>query len=43
LEYVIEELPFPIQRIQTDRGMEFFAQEFQQWLMCGGYTHGGHQ
>ena len=33
LEYVIEELPFPIQRIQTDRGMEFFAYEFQQRLM----------
>jgi transposase InsO family protein len=33
LEYVIEELPFPIQRVQTDRGMEFFATEFQQRLM----------
>lgn len=33
LEYVIEEMPFPIQRIQTDRGMEFFAYEFQQRLM----------
>lgn len=33
LEYVIEELPFPIQRVQTDRGMEFFAHEFQQRLM----------
>ena len=33
LEYVIEELPFPIQRVQTDRGMEFFAYEFQQRLM----------
>jgi transposase InsO family protein len=33
LESVIEELPFPIQRIQTDRGMEFFAYEFQQRLM----------
>ena len=33
LEYVIEEMPFPIQRLQTDRGMEFFAHEFQQRLM----------
>ena len=33
LEYVIEELSFPIQRVQTDRGMEFFAYEFQQQLM----------
>jgi transposase len=33
LEYVLEELPFPIQRIQTDRGMEFFAYEFQQGKM----------
>lgn len=32
-EYVVEELPFPIQRVQTDRGMEFFAYEFQQRLM----------
>jgi Integrase core domain len=34
LDYVIEELPFPIQRGQTDRGMEFFAYDFQQQLMC---------
>jgi transposase InsO family protein len=33
IEYVIEEMPFPIQRVQTDRGMEFFAYEFQQRLM----------
>ena len=26
---MIEEFPFPIQRIQTDRGAEFFGQEFQ--------------
>ncbi|RWL81009.1 MAG: IS481 family transposase, partial [Mesorhizobium sp.] len=26
LERVIEEMPFPIQRIQTDRGREFFAE-----------------
>ncbi len=33
LEKVIEEMPFPIQRIQTDRGREFFAYEFQERLM----------
>jgi transposase InsO family protein len=33
LELVIEELPFPIQRIQTDRGREFFAYCFQEKLM----------
>src|SRR5262249_32264728 len=27
------ELPFPIQRVQTDCGMEFFACDFQQKLM----------
>jgi transposase InsO family protein len=32
LEMVIEELPFPIQRIQTDRGREFFAHSVQQRL-----------
>ena len=31
-ERVIEELPFPIQRIQTDRGGEFFAITFQKAL-----------
>jgi hypothetical protein len=36
LDHVIEELPFPIQRVQTDRGMESFAYDFQQWLM--GYA-----
>jgi transposase InsO family protein len=30
---VIEALPLPIQRVQADRGMEFFAYEFQQRLM----------
>jgi transposase InsO family protein len=30
LERVIEEMPFPIQRIQTDRGREFFAYAFQE-------------
>ena len=28
-ERMIEEFPFPIQRIQTDRGAEFFGLEFQ--------------
>jgi transposase InsO family protein len=32
LERVIEELPFPIQRIQTDRGREFFAYSVQHRL-----------
>jgi transposase InsO family protein len=32
LERVIEEMPFPIQRIQTDRGREFFAYKVQDWL-----------
>jgi len=32
LEKVIEELPFPIQRIQTDRGREFFAHSVQLQL-----------
>ncbi len=33
LEKVIEEFPFPIQRIQTDRGREFFAYTFHEKLM----------
>ncbi len=33
LDRVIEEMPFPVQRIQTDRGREFFAVAVQQWLM----------
>ena len=32
LERVVEEMPFPIQRLQTDRGREFFAYKVQQWL-----------
>ena len=32
LEKVMEELPFPIQRIQTDRGREFFAYSVQHRL-----------
>jgi transposase InsO family protein len=27
---MIEEFPFPIQRIQSDRGAEFFGLEFQK-------------
>ncbi len=30
LERVIEEMPFPVQRVQTDRGREFFAVAVQQ-------------
>lgn len=33
LEKVTEELPFAFQRIQTDRGQEFFANKFQERLM----------
>lgn len=36
LEKTVEEMPFPIQRIQTDRGREFFAYKFQQRLMDWG-------
>jgi len=32
LERVVEEMPFPIQRVQTDRGREFFALSVQRWL-----------
>jgi transposase InsO family protein len=32
LEQMIEEMPFPIQRIQTDQGGEFFAYKFQERL-----------
>ena len=32
LDRIIEQMPFPIQRIQTDRGREFFAYEFQEKL-----------
>ncbi len=30
LERVLEEMPFPVQRVQTDRGREFFAVSVQQ-------------
>jgi transposase InsO family protein len=33
LEKAIEEMPFPVQRIQTDRGGEFFAQKVQKRLL----------
>ncbi len=33
LDQVIERLPFPIQRIQTDRGTEFLAYEVQERFM----------
>ncbi|ALX46300.1 integrase [Burkholderia humptydooensis] len=33
LDRVIEEMPFSIQRIQTDRGSEFFAESVQRRLM----------
>jgi transposase InsO family protein len=33
LDQVLEEMPFPIQRLQTDRGTEFFAEEVQRRLM----------
>jgi len=32
LNKVLDEMPFPIQRIQTDRGGEFFAYKFQDAL-----------
>jgi putative transposase len=33
LERLIEQMPFSIQRIQTDRGKEFFAYKVQEKLM----------
>jgi len=33
IDCVVEEMPFPIQRIQTDRGLEFFAEKVQKKLM----------
>lgn len=33
LDQVMDRMPFPIQRIQTDRGQEFFAYEVQAKLM----------
>jgi transposase InsO family protein len=34
LDQVLEEMPFPIQRLQTDRGTEFFAEQVQRRLMA---------
>ena len=34
LDQVLEEMPFAIQRIQTDRGTEFFDEEVQRRLMA---------
>ena len=34
LEQVLEEMPFAIQRIQTDRGQEFFAYKVQEKLQA---------
>lgn len=36
LEKAVEEMPFAIQRIQTDRGREFFAYKVQETLMSWG-------
>jgi transposase InsO family protein len=36
LDLVMEQFPFPIQRIQTDRGLEFFAEKVQLKLMSLG-------
>lgn len=33
LEHALEEMPFPVQRVPTDRGRELFAVGIQQWLM----------
>lgn len=33
IETMVEEFPFPIQRLQTDRGREFFAEKVQKKLM----------
>lgn len=36
LDLIMEQFPFPIQRIQTDRGLEFFAEKVQRKLMSLG-------
>jgi transposase InsO family protein len=36
IEAVIEEMPFPIQRFQTDRGREFFAEKVEKKMMSLG-------
>ena len=32
LDYVTEEIPFPIKRLQTDRGLKFFSVKVQEKL-----------
>ena len=32
IDQVLNKIPFPIQRIQTDRGQEFFAYDVQEYL-----------
>jgi transposase InsO family protein len=34
LDQVLDEMPFAIQRVQTDRGTEFFAEDVQRRLMA---------
>ena len=34
LDKMVEEFPFPIQRIQSDRGLEFFAKKVQKKMMA---------
>ena len=36
IEASVEEMPFPIQRLQTDRGREFFASKVQEMLQIYG-------
>jgi len=36
LDKMVEEFPFPIQRIQSDRGLEFFAEKVQKQFMAYG-------
>lgn len=36
IDRVVEEMPFPIERVQTDRGREFFAVKVQEKLMAYG-------
>ncbi|MBM3279461.1 MAG: hypothetical protein FJY95_15490 [Candidatus Handelsmanbacteria bacterium] len=39
IDKVIEEMPFPIQRIQTDRGRDFFASTVQdrRWIIRSSF------
>ncbi len=36
VDFIVEEMPFPIQRIQTDRGREFFVDQVQKQIMTYG-------